>query len=140
MVLTNRCHKDDPGVVYFKRDPKVPESTNLYLAPGVELVGAATEKALGLYNATFLTDVRVTKTTVVLQDEEFPDAPEFGIPLSRAQALIRGRGAFAYQVAQARTLVGKIVLRQMPSPYMTETHIYVGLSRAEGLEFLRAAP
>ena len=59
MVLTNRCQKDDPGVVYLKRDPKVPESTNLYLAPGVELVGAATEKALGLYNAAFLTVVRV---------------------------------------------------------------------------------
>ena len=75
-----------------------------------------------------------------LRVAEFPDAPEFGIPLSRAQALIRGRGAFVYQVAQAMALGGEIVLRQMSSPYMTETHIYVGLSRAKGLELLRAAP
>ena len=113
---------------------------NLYLAPGVELIGAATEKPLGLYSVASLVVVRITDTTLVLQDEEFPDAPEFGIPLSRAQALIRGRGAFVYQVAQARTLEGKIVLHQMSSPYMTPTHTYVGLSRARGLEFLRAAP
>ena len=63
------------------------------------------------------------------------------VPLKKLQGLYRGRGSFAYQCSQARTLSeSKIVLHGMRSKYMAKTHIYVGLSRACNLDQLTDAP
>ena len=59
---------------------------------------------------------------------------------ARCQEYFRLAHAMVYQVAQGRTLPGSVCLWETLSPFFTEKHKLVGLSRATAAELVSIAP
>ena len=66
MIKNKLKHERAPGVVFVPYDPKVPESTDLHLAEGTELIACDSEISLGIYNAGFYSVVSVSLKSVFL--------------------------------------------------------------------------
>ena len=138
VVRVNAAFQDVDGAILVPRDPSEPESTRLWIAPGVGLVACKTQKSDGVFNNGFYTVIGVEGNTVRLQDDDVGGTIE--IPLRSLQKLFRGRGAITYWCSQGRTLQGRVVCWGMKNPRITERLIEVGLSRATSIELVRVAP
>ena len=144
---TNALCKQRPHV-FVKADKRYPNSQDLYVVVGMELICCKTVEPLGLFNNALFTVVDLGETDRLSATVEELDTREGGstsglrseIPVARIAELFRSAAALTVVQTQGRTLQGSVCVHEWSHPRFTRRHAVVGLSRGTSIDLVTMGP
>ena len=136
----NAVYKRRPHI-FVKADKRYPNSQDLHVGIGMELICCKTVEPLALFNNSLFTVAGLGESTITVEElDTGGTTTRSEIPVARIVELFRSAAALTTIQVQGRTLQGTVCLHEWSHPRFSRRHAIVGLSRATSIDLVSMGP